>query len=510
MSSLNKRQNPSQSDDEASPSTPKFRQVDDGGLYFVYPPAKRRPPSPPAQDKKRKDDEYFRDLYASEIDFMELGKQYPELGLYVQGDRTIDFECPAAFMKLTTTLLKADFGLTVELPDDRLCPPVPNRHNYIIFLKQLLDTSTYHPSPPSRMCHGIDIGTGASAIYPLLGTTQRPWTFLATEADEKNVQFARRNVILNALEDRIMIVGPRDPTGPLIPFQEPGVKHEEKVHFVTTNPPFYESEEELVTLARQKARPPRSACTGAPVEMICPGGEVAFVGKIFIESLVWKERIQWYTSMLGKLESVEKMVKILTDNDVDNYVVNELVQGKKTKRWVIAWSFGAMRPSHELASGIKVVGGKNVAPAFAEDQVFEVSESGDLTVGRVLDSVRQTLQELDLLYLKMQTLSKLPPEHCPIPIVTFEGTGRARENVWNRAWRRKKERGEATVERATSMPPDGTCAFGFSVVIKASDEEVKVMVKWREGHNHVMFESFCGFLKRKLAESWSEEEINRK
>lgn len=27
-------------------------------------------------------------------------------------------------MQLTKTLLKLDFGLNVELPDDRLCPPV--------------------------------------------------------------------------------------------------------------------------------------------------------------------------------------------------------------------------------------------------------------------------------------------------------------------------------------------------------------------------------------------------
>ena len=27
-------------------------------------------------------------------------------------------------MQLTKTLLKLDFGLKIELPDDRLCPPV--------------------------------------------------------------------------------------------------------------------------------------------------------------------------------------------------------------------------------------------------------------------------------------------------------------------------------------------------------------------------------------------------
>lgn len=57
-------------------------------------------------------------------------------------------------------------------------PKVPNRHNYILWLKELMDTTSY--SEPGRKRTGIDIGTGASCIYPLLGATQRPWYFIAT------------------------------------------------------------------------------------------------------------------------------------------------------------------------------------------------------------------------------------------------------------------------------------------------------------------------------------------
>lgn len=102
-------------------------------------------------------------------------------------------------MQLTRTLLKLDFDLRIDLPDDRLCPPVgdimdhyrsdsdrrltlgskvANRHNYILWLKALLDTSSYEP--PGRKLVGLDIGTGASCIYPLLGCAQRPWSFIAT------------------------------------------------------------------------------------------------------------------------------------------------------------------------------------------------------------------------------------------------------------------------------------------------------------------------------------------
>lgn len=41
-----------------------------------------------------------------------------------------------------------------------------------------MDTTSYE-KPGRKLC-GLDVGTGASCIYPLLGTAQRPWCFVAT------------------------------------------------------------------------------------------------------------------------------------------------------------------------------------------------------------------------------------------------------------------------------------------------------------------------------------------
>lgn len=38
--------------------------------------------------------------------------------------RDLDFRDPKSVMQLTKTLLKLDFGIKIDLPDDRLCPPV--------------------------------------------------------------------------------------------------------------------------------------------------------------------------------------------------------------------------------------------------------------------------------------------------------------------------------------------------------------------------------------------------
>ena len=110
------------------------------------------------------------------------------------------------------------------------------------------------------------------------------------------------------------------------------------------NPPFYTSPSDLLASAAAKSRPPHSACTGADVEMVTPGGEVSFVMRMITESAVLKTRCQWYTSMLGKLSSVTVLVEKLQAAEVKNWAVTEFIQGQKTRRWAIAWSWGTMRP----------------------------------------------------------------------------------------------------------------------------------------------------------------------
>ncbi|SPQ23957.1 8dfeec6f-0720-4821-a050-59e1591ba690 [Thermothielavioides terrestris] len=337
-------------------------------------------PNPGAQPRRPAPgvhaDGYFRRLYSAEPDFKQLAKQDPRFAAVLQDNGQLDFGDPAATMQLTKTLLQIDFGLKLELPHDRLCPPVPNRHNYILWLKDLMDTTSYE-QPGRKLC-GLDVGTGASCIYPLLGTVQRPWCFLATDIDAQNLDYAKRNIQLNGLEDRIRLLE-RKPEDALVPLDESGVQ---SIDFVMMNPPFYTSEDEMLSSARKKSRPPMSACTGAPVEMVCEGGEVGHVGRLLRESLVLRDRIQWYTSMLGKLTSLEVLVEQLRENGIDNYAVTEFVQGNKTRRWALGWSFGPMRPAERVARGMKANIWKKILPRSVTMELLVLSP--DKPVGPVV------------------------------------------------------------------------------------------------------------------------------
>ncbi|RYP02855.1 hypothetical protein DL765_010669 [Monosporascus sp. GIB2] len=462
----------------------------------------------PASTVTASDDEHYRTLYTRELDFHALGEQDRELASLLQGGSRLDFANPLAVMQLTKTLLRLHFGLRVDLPLDRLCPPVPNRHNYILWLKDLLDTTSPSYSQiyePERPVEGLDIGTGASLIYPLLACAQRPsWTFIATDVDAKSIAYARRNAELNNLQSRIRVVG-RDIAAPLVPLDDLNI---ETIDFVMVNPPFYASESELIDLARQKSRPPHSACTGAPIEMVCEGGEVGFVRRIIDESLVLRRRVQWYTAMLGKQSSLDILVGLLKENGIDNYAMKTFVQGNKTRRWALGWSFHGRRPSVRTTRGVELATTKNILPFPTELTALRKSVSCGIDPEQLVRTLRTTMETLDLVSWNWDALLS-------------RGIGFADGNVWSRAYRRRKERrnymttaspqgDEASTDKAKKSPDLSTqqklrgvadCAFGFALSIRVehgsrgTTDEVTLAVRWLQGHDYLLFESFTGMLR---------------
>lgn len=243
------------------------------------------------------------------------------------------------------------------------------------------------------------------------------------------------------------------------------------------NPPFYESNAEMLSLAQSKQRPPSSACTGSASEMVTPGGEVAFITRIISESLLLGDRVQWYTSMCGRFSSVSTLIEILRKHHIDNYAVNELVQGNKTRRWVIAWSFDDFRPTAAVARGLDSLP-KNLLPFMPEYFI---------TVGAAITTVTENIDSLlSSLALSWRWRASISA-----------GLGFAEKNVWSRASRRQASMKAAIAPEVED--DEAKTAFGFKISVSAeSDSTVKITVRWLKGHDSVLFESFCGMVKRRL------------
>lgn len=114
------------------------------------------------------------------------------------------------------------------------------------------------------------------------------------------------------------------------------------------NPPFFSSKQDMLA-TWDKSSPPSAVCTGAETEMITEGGDAGFVLKLVTESEELGDRIQWYTSMLGKLTSVGTVVGKLKERGCRNWAVGCLLTGGKTRRWVVGWSWSDFRPQNVSA-----------------------------------------------------------------------------------------------------------------------------------------------------------------
>lgn len=78
------------------------------------------------------------------------------------GKIIFDFKNPDALRCLTLILLKKDFGLELNIPENKLIPTLPLRLNYILWIEDLLDWTAERQFSVS----GVDIGK--NFIYLLI------------------------------------------------------------------------------------------------------------------------------------------------------------------------------------------------------------------------------------------------------------------------------------------------------------------------------------------------------
>ncbi|KAJ6241764.1 sam-dependent methyltransferase [Anaeramoeba flamelloides] len=201
------------------------------------------------------------------------------------------------------------------------------RINYLCWIDDLLEISKIKNK---KQIIGIDIGTSASCIFPLLGKKMFDWNFLGTEIDEKSIEYSIKNINCNNFVNSIEMRKVEDPNKILTGI----LKKNETFDFTVCNPPFFSSIQEK----KEREIKSKRNFVGSINEVVTQGGEEGFLLRMVNESLQFQNNITWFTSMVGKKSTILIIKKELNKHKVPIIKTSTLFQGK-TIRWVIAWSF---------------------------------------------------------------------------------------------------------------------------------------------------------------------------
>lgn len=304
----------------------------------------------PAQteDREGKPGLHPRNPHREGYDFPTLANTCPELAAFLtrtpDGRASVDFADPAAVKALNRALLAHHYGVQGwDLPPGALCPPVPGRADYLHHLADLLGEGLPGGVPTGPAVRVLDLGTGSSLVYPLVGHRSYGWTFVGTDVDPAALDSARRILAANPDLGGSIAVRRQAASDRILPgVVRPG----ERFHASLCNPPFHASAAEAREGSRRKWRNLKGATAPEPAlnfggrsgELWCPGGEAAFVGRMIRESQGFGDRILWFTSLVSRSENLPALRRALRAEGPAEVRVVPMAQGQKRSRF-LAWTF---------------------------------------------------------------------------------------------------------------------------------------------------------------------------
>lgn len=303
---------------------------------------------------------HIRNKHRQRYDFDVLTKSCPELQPFVApnryGDVSIDFTNQTAVVTLNKALLAAYYGVKDwVIPPTFLTPPVPSRADYVHHLADLIAFSGFDLSKDGQAVRVLDIGSGANAIYPLIGHAEYGFSYVGTDIDEEAIDFARQIVSRNGIaDDRISF---RHQPDEREIFLGGIVRPGEKFVCSMCNPPFHGSEAEakegtmrkwrnlgkknLIKRDKGGRKEPVLNFGGSGRELIYPGGEMKFLLYQIRQSAHFtiRNNVLWFTSLVSKAENLDATYRFLeeTPGMVEHLTV-EMEHGNKRSR-IVAWTY---------------------------------------------------------------------------------------------------------------------------------------------------------------------------
>ncbi|PHR47286.1 MAG: 23S rRNA (adenine(1618)-N(6))-methyltransferase RlmF [Fluviicola sp.] len=277
-----------------------------------------------------------------------LREAVPELSKYVRpnkyGKDSVDFSSPIAVKLLNTALLNHYYGVKYwSFPDENLSPPIPGRADYIHYMADLLSENNFGDIPTGDKITCLDVGIGASCIYPIIGVTEYGWNFSGSDIDPKSIDSAKKIVNANpSLKNKVdckLQESKKD-------FFYGIVDKEEKIDLSICNPPFHSSFEDaqkgtrrkVKNLTGERMKNPTLNFAGISSELVYEGGEHTFIHNMIKESKKFSNNCFWFSTLVSKNSNLKGIYKSLEKLGANQIKTIPLGTGNKSSR-IVAWTF---------------------------------------------------------------------------------------------------------------------------------------------------------------------------
>jgi 23S rRNA (adenine1618-N6)-methyltransferase len=291
---------------------------------------------------------HARNKHTGTYDFDALIACDPELAPHVilnlYQNRSIDFANPASVKALNKALLNLHYGITTwDIPEGYLCPPIPGRADYIHHIADLLCQSNFGKIPTGNRVTCVDIGVGASCIYPIIGSVEYGWSFIGADIDEKAL-VSSQHIIDNNPQLAGNVILKQQPAHKDIIY---GIlSKEDRVDLTVCNPPFHSSSEEANAGSKRKVRNLQKKKIAEPVlnfggqhhELWCDGGERKFIHQMIRQSKNFSDSCFWFSTLVSKQTNLKGIYLALEEQKAEMFHSIPMGQGNKSSR-IVAWTF---------------------------------------------------------------------------------------------------------------------------------------------------------------------------
>lgn len=281
-------------------------------------------------------------------DLKALVKSNPELAAFVKpnkyGDDSVAFSNPMAVKILNKALLNHYYGIkNWHFPDENLCPPIPGRADYIHHIADLLCEHNFGKIPTENKITCLDVGVGASCIYPILGVTEYGWNFIGSDINPKSIESSKQIITFNpSLKGKVSLRLQENPKDVFYHI----LTREDKIDVTVCNPPFHASIEDAQKGTRRKVqnlsgkteKTPKLNFAGIYNELVCDGGESKFITNMVRESEKFAKNCYWFSTLVSKQSNLKSIYKTLDKYRAIEVKTIPMGTGNKSSR-IVAWTF---------------------------------------------------------------------------------------------------------------------------------------------------------------------------